>query len=162
MARDYRVNGSAAYEIGQETAARPILQPKRLPDAPVRFPPKQKVKAKLSIAPLTVLGIVAVVVMCFVMIHSYASLYEAESEVASLRQESGALLQQQKDLLLTYERAVDLEEVARRATELGMHLPTAQQIVYIDLTQGTGELHSFGQFYGEFLSEFGTQAEYFS
>ena len=164
MAGQYSANGSAAYDITRESVARPLVQPKRLPDAPVRFPPVKKVKAKLSVAPLTVLGIVAVVVMFFVLIHSYASLYEAKSEVSTLRQESNILLAEQKDLQLRYERSVDLEQIAQRAAELGMHLPTAQQIVYVDVAGGAEqeELRSFGQFYEKFLSQLGYEAEYFS
>lgn len=152
MAKNYRVNGSAAYDIYQDTAARPLLQPKRLPDAPVRFPPVKKTKAKLSVAPLTILGVVAVVVMCFVLIHSYASLYEAESQVADLQQENSALQAQQEDLLLRYEKSVDLEEIAQRAEALGMHLPTADQIVYVELGD---DFDSFAQFYEEFREDMG-------
>ena len=152
MAKNYRANGSAAYDIYQDTAARPLLQPKRLPDAPVRFPPVKKTKAKLSVAPLTVLGVVAVVVMCFVLIHSYASLYEAESQVADLQQANSVLQAQQEDLLLRYEKSVDLEEIAQRAEALGMHLPTADQIVYVDLGD---DFDSFAQFYEEFREDMG-------
>lgn len=152
MAKNYRANGSAAYDIYQDTAARPLLQPKRLPDAPVRFPPVKKTKAKLSVAPLTILGVVAVVVMCFVLIHSYASLYEAESQVADLQQANSALQAQQEDLLLRYEKSVDLEEIAQRAEALGMHLPTADQIVYVDLGD---DFDSFAQFYEEFREDMG-------
>lgn len=157
-------NGSAAYDLYRESVARPLVQPKRLPDAPVRFPPVKKVKAKLSVAPLTVLGIVAVFVMFFVMIHSYASLYEAESRVAALEQEHASLVAQQQDLLLRYERSVDMEQVAQRASELGMHLPTAQQIVYVDVASGAAptELNSFRAFYAAFLRHLGDQGEYFS
>ena len=152
MAKNYRANGSAAYDIYQDTAARPLLQPKRLPDAPVRFPPVKKTRAKLSVAPLTILGVVAVVVMCFVLIHSYASLYEAESQVADLQQENSALQAQQEDLLLRYEKSVDLEEIAQRAEALGMHLPTADQIVYVELGD---DFDSFAQFYEEFREDMG-------
>lgn len=152
MAKNYRANGSAAYDIYQDTAARPLLQPKRLPDAPVRFPPVKKTKAKLSVAPLTILGVVAVVVMCFVLIHSYASLYEAESQVADLQQANSALQAQQEDLLLRYEKSVDLEEIAQRAEALGMHLPTADQIVYVDLGD---DFDSFAQFYEAFREDMG-------
>ena len=152
MAKNYRANGSAAYDIYQDTAARPLLQPKRLPDAPVRFPPVKKTRAKLSVAPLTILGVVAVVVMCFVLIHSYASLYEAESQVADLQQENSALQAKQEDLLLRYEKSVDLEEIAQRAEALGMHLPTADQIVYVELGD---DFDSFAQFYEEFREDMG-------
>ncbi len=152
MAKNYRANGSAAYDIYQDTAARPLLQPKRLPDAPVRFPPVKKTKAKLSVAPLTILGVVAVVVMCFVLIHSYASLYEAESQVADLQQANSVLQAQQEDLLLRYEKSVDLEEIAQRAEALGMHLPTADQIVYVELGD---DFDSFAQFYKEFREDMG-------
>ncbi|MBQ8586982.1 MAG: hypothetical protein IJ453_02735 [Oscillospiraceae bacterium] len=155
MAKNYRANGSAAYDIYQDTAARPLLQPKRLPDAPVRFPPEKKTKAKLSVAPLTVLGVVAVVVLCFVLIHSYASLYEAESRAAELQQENAALLALQEDQRWRYERSVDLDEVAERAAALGMHLPEAGQIVYVNSGR-TEQLHSFERFYEEFLGELGT------
>lgn len=163
MARNYRANGSAAYDIYQETSARPLVRPQRLPDAPVRFPPVKKVKAKLSVAPLTVLGIIAVAVMCFVLIHSLASLYEAESQTEELRQEGSALLAEQKDLLLRYENALDLGQVEKRATELGMGLPSAQQIVYIhvDGTAQQEELRSFGQFFEEFIAQLGQNAAYF-
>ena len=51
MAKEYRMNGSAAYEISvtRESTAQPLRKPRRLPDAKVYFPPEKKEKVKLQI-----------------------------------------------------------------------------------------------------------------
>ena len=165
MARSYGSNGSAAYNIDRENTARPIVQPKRLPDAPVRFPPKQKKKAKLAVAPLTVLGMAAVAVMLFLSVYSYARLYEAKTQVSQQQETKAALLNEQKDLLLRYENAIDLEAVAERAEELGMGLPTAGQIIYVDLEEAAApeeDANSFGKIFDSFISQLGEAVEYFS
>ena len=159
MAERYRANGSAAYNLYGQTAARPLVQPKRLPDAPVIYPPAKKVKAKYSVAPLTVLGIAAVIVMCFLLIYSYASLFEAKAEADELRQEQAELLSERKDLLLRYESGIDMEQVERRATELGMALPGAHQIVYVDVAEANEAISSFSRFYDTVIAPLSGKGE---
>lgn len=159
MAEKYPMNGSAAYNIHGQTAARPLMQPKRLPDAPVIYPPVRKAKAKYAIAPLTVLGIVAVIVVCFLLIYSYASLFEAKVELDELRQEQTELLNERKDLLLRYENGIDMEQVEKRATELGMALPDADQIIYVDVDTGEETASSFDRFYDTVIAPLSGKGE---
>ncbi len=137
MAKEYRFNGSAAYEAApsRETTARPLRKPRRLPDAKVYYPPVKKVKAKLQVAPLTVLGVAAVAVLLFCVIFNYARLYEAKTAAAELEKEYAQLLAQQSALTGQYESALDLSAIEERARELGMTEPVEGQIVYVQVPQ---------------------------
>ena len=138
MAGEYRSNGSAAYSVytGSKSAPRPEQNPKRLPDAKVYYPPEKKTKAKLKIAPLTVLGTAVVAVLLFFVVFHHASLYEAKMAAAELRETRDALLLEQEGLLAQFEQSVDMKEIEARARELGMSEPSSTQIVPIHVNSG--------------------------
>lgn len=169
---DYRTNGSAAYDIRgvQENTARPLEQPKRLPDAPTRHRPVKRVKTKLSVAPFTVLGSMIAVVLLFLVVFSYVRLYEAQSEVGELRETKSELVTDQQRLRSQYENALDLEAIETRARELGMREPLPSQIVYVEVAAGdTAEVYTapeernfIERIYDAFYGVISDVVEYFS
>ena len=62
-------------------------------------------------------------------------LFEAKNERIELEQKVQELILQQELLRAQYERGVDMEAVAQRAAELGMHLPRPEQIVEIFISE---------------------------
>lgn len=138
MAKEYRMNGSAAYEVSvtRESTAQPLRKPKRLPDAKVYFPPVKKVQAKLKIAPLTILGTAAVAVLMFFVVFHYARLYEAKMAAAELEKTYAQLLSEKNALTGQYESALNMVQVEARARELGMAEPQSHQIVYVQVGNG--------------------------
>ena len=119
---EYRVNGSAAY------APQPVQRPCRLPEEPEKAAPPKK---RISVAPFAILGTAVALLLLFGVLFSYMRLFEAENEKTELEKTKQELLLEQELLRAKYELAVDMEAVARRAAELGMHLPRPEQIVEI-------------------------------
>lgn len=120
MADPYRSNGSAAYDVRRRNTAQPLERPERLPDAPARRKPARHVRARLGISPLTALGAAAAVLMLALVVFSYIRLYEARSDVGKLQTQLSTLEEQQARLQSQYDNALDLEQIEKRAKELGM------------------------------------------
>lgn len=160
------MNGSAAYEVSaaQRIEAQPIRRPRRLPDAKVCYPPVKQ-QPRVRIAPLTVLGTLAVAVLMFLVVYHYASLYEAKMAAAELEQSYARLLTQQEALQGQYESALNMEQVEQRARELGMSEPSKDQIVYVsfsDLETQTEKKDPAYQIFADFsaaISELGAQTQ---
>lgn len=123
---EYRVGGANAY------APLPVRRPSRLPEEPKKQP-KPEVK-KARIAPFTVMGVGVALVLLFCVIFSYARLFEVQNTQAELKQQRDALLAENERLRAEYENGIDLDEIAKRAEQLGMHLPQSGQIqsVWVD------------------------------
>ena len=123
---EYRVNGSAAY------APQPVQRPCRLPEEPKKPSVPER---KPGVAPFTILGTVVALLLLFGVVFSYMRLFEAKNERMELEQKVQELILQQELLRAQYERGVDMEAVAQRAAELGMHLPRPEQIVEIFISE---------------------------
>mgnify|MGYP001538886533 CR=1 FL=1 len=131
MADPYRSNGSAAYDVRRRNTAQPLEQPERLPDAPARRKPARHVRARLGISPLTALGAAAAVLMLALVVFSYIRLYEARSDVGKLQTQLSTLEEQQARLQSQYDNALDLEQIEKRAKELGMRQPEKNVFVRV-------------------------------
>lgn len=172
--QEFETIGSSAYEQGyhpqQQNTARPLKRPQRLPEAPARQQAARHVRAKVAIAPFSLLGAALVFVLLFLVVFSYVSLYETQTQVAELENELETLTQLQEHLEARYEDSIDLDAVEQRARELGMKEPTSDQIVYVRVDVGdTTELYSapqekniFVRIYDAFRSAFSDAMEYFS
>ena len=166
----YRSNGSAAYDIHYNSAAQPLQQPERLPDAPAQRQPVRKVKARLAVSPFAILGPAVAMVLLFLVVFSYVRMYEAKSLTGELSKELTAQSERNERLKAQFEDKLDLDQVKERALELGMRQPTSSQIVYIHVDTGdTTQVFSakkernFAQsVFDAFRSLFTDALEYFS
>ena len=168
MADPYRSNGSAAYDVRRRNTAQPLERPERLPDAPARHKPARHVRARLGISPLTALG--AAALMLALVVFRYIRLYEARSDVGKLQTQLSTLEEQQARLQSQYDNALDLEQIEKRAKELGMRQPGSSQIIYVqvdadDTTEvyaAPAEKNVFVRVIDAFRSAFTDAINYFS
>ena len=131
MAREYRTDGSAAFDIYAGNTARPLPKPKRLPDVPSRRKTAAAPKFRFRLSPLTLLGAAVCLGMLFLVVFCYVRIYETHSEISVLQENKTALESEQETLREQYEAAIDLNQIERRARALGMHEPHEGQIVRI-------------------------------
>lgn len=124
---EYRVGGANAY------APIPVRRPSRLPEEPKKQPNPEVKKAR--IAPFTVAGAALAVFLLFCVIFSYARLFEVQSTQTELEQQRDTLLAEHERLQAEYESRIDLDEIAKRAEALGMHLPQSGQIQTVQVDE---------------------------
>jgi len=130
----YRSNGSAAYDIHYRpyedgNAAREVREPVRRP----KHKAKRRVKAKLTIAPMAIVGMLAAACMLIFVLCGYVQLYEQTTYVSELE---AALEEEQAlnaRLQSTYDNKIDLNVIEEKALALGMTLPNNKQTIYLDL-----------------------------
>lgn len=136
--RYYRTSGAAAYDVYSpynNNTARPLpRQPQGLPEERPLPRREQRVKAKTAVAPFTLLGAVTVVCMLVLVIFGYVQLFEATDNVSKLETKLQSLQQEHAMLESKYEGRIDLEQIEKRAGELGLRLPTSEQTVYLNLS----------------------------
>lgn len=129
----YRTNGAAAYDINRYelpengSAARELREPKR------HVRPRPRPKAKLQIAPMSVVGLLAVAVMLVFVICAYVQLFEEATVVSELRTQLSEAQEYQQRLQATLNDKIDLEVIQQKANELGMTMPNSKQTVYLSL-----------------------------
>ena len=107
--------------------------------------------------------------LLFLVVFSYARLYEATSEGAALQESRAELAEVNERLNYDYESKVDLEAVAERARELGMREPLPTQIRVIEIPGSDTtevfvpeEKNTFVRIFEAFQSVFVDLTEYFS
>ncbi len=127
----YYENGSAAYDIFS-TAAQPLELPEERKEPAHKQ--KTKVRAKLAIAPFTLVGVLVVVALLTMVIYSYVQLYEASSRVGELTDEVTAIRIENEKLRSAYESGIDLTTIELQAKQLGMRMPSSNQEVYLNIS----------------------------
>ena len=140
MARNTRerdlFNGSAAYQLypDYQGPALPEIQQPGLPEERRQPQKKRRVKVKAAVAPVAVVGLLAVTCMLILVVFGYVQLYEASERVSSLQSELSELQEQRVVLESLYEEGIDLPYIEERAAELGLSLPGKDQTVYLNLS----------------------------
>lgn len=132
--RQYRTDGSAAVDVyaARESTARSLSKkPKRLPDVPAREKSAQRPRAAISLT--AAVGAAAALFLLFLVVFSYVRLYELKSEVGELKQTVVKLNEQSDALRSEYEAGLDLQQVERRARELGLHEASPLQKIYVEV-----------------------------
>lgn len=169
MAEQYRTNGSAALNIfTQESTARPLERPQRLPDVPAQEKPKEKLR--LVVSPFTIAGGAVALLMLLLVVFSFVRMFEEQSRVSALQDTRAALTQEQERLTATYEQSLDLKQVEQRARQLGMREVQPSQIREIEIAAGDTtqvfdaleERNIFEQVFDAFRNLFHDVLEYFS
>lgn len=137
--RRYGANGAAAYDVYSVyqdpyngSAAR---QPQRqgLPEERPLPQRHQRVKVKTAVAPFTLFGMAAVLMMLVLVVFGYVQLFEATTKVGEYQAELKSLMSEQTLLESKYESKIDLKLVRERAEKLGMSEPKSEQVVYVSL-----------------------------
>ncbi|MBR6825122.1 MAG: hypothetical protein IKM59_01105 [Oscillospiraceae bacterium] len=124
--KEYYTHGSEAY------APIPIELPSHLPEEPE----KQEAlipEEKKSVSPFTVVVGAVVLLLFFGLLFSMMRLFEVRSERAELQRQKQQLQTLQDQLIAEYEGSIDMEAVEKRAEELGMHIPYADQVQYVQI-----------------------------
>ena len=148
--RRYGTNGAAAYDVysGNRSYERydgnAVRRPQRqgLPEERPVPRRQERVKVKTAVAPFTLFGMAAVVLMLILVVFGYVQLFEATAQVGELQSQLTELTAQQTLLESRYESRIDLKLVQERAEKLGMSAPREDQIIYVSLA-GTDRAEIF-------------------
>ena len=132
--REYRTNGSAAYDYRRSSAARPLSAERELPqDRPAA---ERRVRAKMAVSPFAALGIVAVACVMVLVIFGYVQIYEESSRIGQMQTQLSDLQAEQVELRSKYEGLIDFRVIEDSAARMGMSKPTGSQTVYLNLSGG--------------------------
>lgn len=138
--RFYGANGAAAYDVYADpyrsNVARPLEEPRHLPEEQPLPERRKRVKAKTAIAPFTLFGMLAAACMMILVIFGYVQLYEASTKVSRLESQLQSLEAEQTLLRSKYEGKIDLPAIQSRAAELGLHTPESGEVIYLNLAGG--------------------------
>ena len=134
------VYGSLAYDFNnpelyreEYTAAQPKARPKTQTQTRVRTRARAVVHTRQSIAPMSLIGMLAAAFLVVVAILAQAQIVSISSTSVSLQKELAQLEEQQAKLRIAYESAFNMAEIEDYAIHsLGMQKPRADQIFYID------------------------------
>ena len=132
------VYGSLAYDFDNPELYREqytTAQPETRSETRTRVHTRARtaVRTKQSIAPMTIVGMLAAAFLVVVAILAQAQIVGISSASVALQKELTQLEEQQAKLRIAYESAFNMAEIEDYAIhELGMQKPRADQIFYID------------------------------
>ena len=131
------VYGSLAYDFNNPELYRDgsAVQPQAKPRTHTRVHTRARavVHTRQSIAPLSLVGMLAAAFLLVVAILAQAQIVGISSQSVTLRDELAQLEEQQAKLRIAYESAFNMAEIEDYAIHsLGMQKPRADQIFYID------------------------------
>jgi cell division protein FtsL len=134
------VFGSLAYDFDnpelyreEYTTAQPAARPKPRVQTRVHTRARAVVHTRQSIAPLSLVGMLAAAFLLVTAILAQAQIIGISSRSVELRQELETLEAQQAKLRIAYESAFNMAEIEEYAVHsLGMQKPQADQVFYID------------------------------
>ena len=124
--KEFYTHGSEAY------APVPAETTSHLPEEPKKVRPLIEVQPR-GISSLTVLSVAAVLLLLFGLLFSMMRLFEVRSEKAELSRQLRQLQTRREHLVAEFESNIDMDAVAQRAEAMGMHIPYADQVQYVDV-----------------------------
>ena len=136
------VFGSLAYDFDnpelyreEYTSAQPTARPRQQMQTRTRVQTRARtaLHTRQSIAPLSLIGMLAAAFLLVVAILAQAQIVGISSRSVELQKELAALEEQQAKLQIAYESAFNMAEIEDYAIHsLGMQKPHADQVFYID------------------------------
>ena len=129
-------DGSFAYNIYDvrfDNTAVQVPLPPELPDEKPEPKKKKLVRAKLTVAPFAVVGMIVVMALLAMVIYGYVQFYEASNRAGELQAELSEVKQETGKLRSAYESRINLAQIEQRAKELGMNQPSIRQTVYLNI-----------------------------
>ena len=142
----YRDNGAAAYDVyaWNDQAARQYDDNRAYERTLPTEQPYRRVKAKTTVAPFTLAGMLTVACLMILVIFGYVQLFEASSNVSRLETQLANLKEQQLMLQSKYDAKIDLTAAEEYAAEIGLTKCQPEQIVYVSFS-GTDQAEIYTQ-----------------
>lgn len=137
--RIYATNGAAAYDVyampeyNPDSAARKLRKPAELPQQNTKQAREKKVRAKVLVAPFTIVGVAAVALLLIMVVVGYVRLYEAKSVGGELESQLSLAKEENARLMAQYENLIDYDGVDTYAAAHGMQKPTSTQVIYVNI-----------------------------
>ena len=101
---------------------------------------KKRNHRKITKSPALLVSCILTAVLLFTGVMFRSSMVVFSEEIYSLRNEVGNLLEEQRKLKISHEKAFPLEQTEKYAIEvLGMKKPLPYQIIYIDVGEAEDE-----------------------
>lgn len=139
-----RTEGNLARRYS-DTYGNTVPAPQHIPaPKPVTAPPVRRERERARPAREEVKGVSISTLICFaaaisllfVLLSGYVNMIELSDSSVSLREELSRLEQEKMILKAKYESVIDLKEIERYAIyELGMVVPGADSVMYVDLSE---------------------------
>lgn len=124
--KEFYTHGSEAY------APIPVEVPSHLPEEPKKEQPLILEERK-GISPITIVSGAVVLLLLGALLFSMVRLFEVRSERAELQRQINQLQTQKNRLIAQFESSIDMDAVAQRAEDMGMHIPWAEQVRYVNV-----------------------------
>ena len=126
------ITGAAAPKIA-EPQRKPQQQPKPTPQKRPQTQPQpeaapQKAPSHWFSSMLTLAGIGILAAAAFFLLTRAVTISQKQAQVNDLKAEIEALYSERDVAIATYNSSIDMTEISVRASEYGMHAPTADQI----------------------------------
>ena len=135
--------GSVAYDLSrfdrrrrvQEALANEQVVTPELPARKAKAAAHVEAKPRMRVSAFAIFSYVIMVAIMLGIVMNYMILNEITIDTARMENELSALESDAAKLEVEYERAMNLSELAAKATEIGMYSPGSDQIDYIDISR---------------------------
>lgn len=134
---------SVAYDLSRfdnrvrvrEALANEAVVTPDMPRAHSRAKAETKAKAHLPISAFTIVSYVVIIALALMLLMSYMTLNEIAVDTSRMQNELSQLQSDGAKLLVEYERAMNVGDLAAKASAAGMYAPGADQIGYVDISR---------------------------
>ena len=126
-------NGGAAVDLYRYHQGTAVPKPQELPEEQPAQEPKKRLRVKPGIAPFALIGALAAIFLLVMVIQANVRLYVVKNEIGEIKSENRELDGTISRLRSDYESKIDMHQIEVEAKALGMHKPSASQIVYLDI-----------------------------
>ncbi len=135
---------SVAYDLSRfdnrvrvrEALANEAVVTPDMPRAHSRAKAEAKAKTRhLPISAFTIVSYVVITVLALMLLMSYMTLNEIAVDTSRMQNELSQLQSDGAKLLVEYERAMNVGDLAAKASAAGMYAPGADQIGYVDISR---------------------------
>lgn len=134
---------SVAYDLSRfdnrrivrEALANEAVVTPDMPRAHTRAKAEAKAKPFLRITPFTIVSYVVIIALVLMIVMNYMTLNEIAVDTSRMQSELAQLESDGAKLLVEYERAMNVGDLAAKATAAGMYSPGADQVGYVDISR---------------------------
>lgn len=136
---------SVAYDLSRfdnrrivrEALANEAVVTPDMPRAHTRAKAKTETKVKpfIRLTPFSIVSYVVIIALVLMIVMNYMTLNEIAVDTSRMQKELTQLESDGAKLLVEYERAMNVGDLAAKATAAGMYSPGADQVGYVDISR---------------------------